>query len=362
MTLTPRPGILDVAPYVGGVSTLSGFDKVIKLSSNEGPFGPSPKAIAAAVEAAKTMHRYPDGSAAVLRNILGEKVGLDAERIVCGAGSDELLQLLTRAYAGPGDEIIHTRYGFLIYDIATRTCGATPVIVEEENFRVSVDNILAAVTPRTKIVFVANPGNPTGTYLPLSELRRLKDGLPTSVLLVIDAAYAEFVEEADYSAGFKLVDESENVVVTRTFSKIGLGGLRLGWVYCPASIAAVLNRVRGPFNVSSIAIAAGVAAIEDKAFRTMCVRHNTQWRDRLTIQLVNMGLTVTPSVANFILVHFPKKPGKDAAAADAFLRSRGIIVRSTASYGLPDCLRITIGLDSEMETLLEAFREFSGSK
>lgn len=357
----PRPGILDLSPYVGGESKLAGVQRIIKLSSNEGALGPSPKAVAAYCAVATEMHRYPDGHAVALRRALALAYGLDGERIVCGAGSDELLQLLVRAYVGPADEVLYSRHGFLIYPIAAMSVGATPVAADEVALTASVDHLLAAVTPRTRIVFVANPNNPTGTYLPAAEMKRLRDGLPEDVLLVIDAAYAEFVQRNDYSAGADLVEACDNVVMTRTFSKIyAMGGLRLGWAYCPGPIADVLNRIRGPFNVSSAALAAGQAAVEDSGFVALAQHHNEYWRGWLADQLTRLGLTVVPSVANFVLVRFPTAAGRDAAAADAHLRSQGLIVRAMGSYGLPDSLRITIGRDDELRAVVAALSEFMG--
>jgi len=359
-TLLPRPGILEIKPYVGGESALTGVEHVIKLSSNEGALGPSPKAVEAYRTLGAEIHRYPDGGCHAVRNAIGNRYGLDAERIVCGAGSDELIGLLVRAYAGPGDEVLYSQHGFLMYPIAARSVGATPVSAAETNLTTDVDNLLAAVTERTRIVFLANPNNPTGTYLPISELQRLRAGLPDQVLLVIDAAYGEFVGRNDYSIGNELVDVGDNVVVTRTFSKIhALGGLRLGWAYCPPSIADILNRVRSPFNVSAAAQAAGVAAVEDVAFTDLTRAHNDHWQPWLTDQLTRLGLTVTPSVCNFVLVRFPVEPGRDAMSADRFLRARGIIVRAMGSYGLPDYLRITIGRDAEMRAVIEALHEFT---
>jgi histidinol-phosphate aminotransferase len=355
----PRPGILDISPYVGGRSSLEGVERVIKLSSNEGALGPSPKAVAAYQAMAHEMHRYPDGHAVALREALAAQHGIPAEGIVCGAGSDELLQLLVRGYAGPGDEVLYSRYGFLVYPIAALASGATPVVAEEEDLTASVDNLLAAVTERTRIVFLANPNNPTGTYLPACEVKRLRDGLPPDVLLVIDAAYAEFVNRNDYSAGVDLVAACDNVVMTRTFSKIyAMGGLRLGWAYCPPAIADVLNRIRGPFNVSSAALAAGKAAVEDRDFVELARRHNSYWRDWFTEAVAGLGLEVVPSVGNFVLVRFPEAAGRNAAAADSYLRGKGIIVRPVASYGLASCLRVTIGQGDEMQAVVQALTEF----
>ena len=356
-TPTPRPGILDLDVYVGGVSKLPGIDRVMKLSSNEGALGPSPKALAAYQAEGAKMHRYPDGSSSGVRQALAARYGLDADKIVCGAGSDELLQLLVRAYAGPGDEVLYSRHGFLIYPIAATACGATPVAAPEVNLTASVDALLAAVTGRTRILFLANPNNPTGTYLPLSELRRLRAGLPADVLLVLDAAYAEFVSEPDYDPGVALVEDTDNTVMTRTFSKLyAMGGLRLGWSYAPQAITDVLNRVRGPFNVSSAALAAGQAAVEDAAFCDAARAHNDRWLPWMSAEIRAMGLDVVPSVANFILVRLGSP--ERAAAADAFLRSQGIIIRAMGSYGLPDCLRITIGPEDEIKACCAALRAF----
>ncbi len=351
---------MDIKAYVGGESALPGQSRVIKLSSNEGALGPSPKAMAAYRAVADTIHRYPDGGHRPLREAIARRYGLDATRIVCGAGSDELLTLLTRAYAGPGDEVLYSRHGFLIYPIAAKSAGATPVMAAEDGLTASVDNLLAAVTPATKIVFLANPNNPTGTYLPATEVARLRRGLPDHVLLVLDAAYAEFVGRNDYSAGLELVESpSANTVVTRTFSKIyGLGGLRLGWAYCPEPVAQVLNRMRNPFNVAAPALAAGLAAFEDTAFFDLCRAHNDYWLPWLLEQIKALGLEVTPSVCNFVLVRFPNIPGRDAAAADEALKARGIIARMVASYGLGEWLRITVGAADENKAVIEALTAF----
>jgi histidinol-phosphate aminotransferase len=359
--LIPRPGILDIAPYVGGESAIPGLNRVIKLASNESALGPSPKALAAFHDAAAALHRYPDGSCKALRAALGETFALDPERIVCGAGSDELLGLLARAYAGPGDETLYTEHGFLIYPIATRSAGATPVPIPERDLTADVEALLVAVTPVTRIVFLANPNNPTGTYLSAEQMRRLRKGLPEGVLLVIDAAYAEYVDARDYRTGVDLVDEFGTVVVTRTFSKIyGLGGIRLGWAYCPPQIADVLNRLRMPFNVSSPAQAAGVAALTDRAAVEQAQAHNRHWRQWTRDAIRALGLAVLESHCNFVLVRFPAKPGHDAPAADAYLKSRGIIARRVAAYGLPDCLRITVGLEAEMRACVAALADFVG--
>lgn len=355
----PRPGLLDIAPYVGGESAIPGIAKPIKLASNESALGPSPRALEALRAALRGVHRYPDGGCWRLRAAIATKFGLDGERIVCGAGSDELFILLARAYAGPGDEVLHTEHGFSIYPIVARSVGATPVAAPETALTADVDALLARVRPNTRLVYLANPNNPTGTYLPAAEIRRLRAALPDRVLLVLDAAYAEYVDAPDYSAGLELVDETGLVVVTRTFSKIyGLGGLRLGWGYCPAPVADVLNRLRMPFNVSSPAQAAGLAALDDAAFVTRAQEHNRTWRAWTLERLRALQLDVGDSHGNFALVRFPDIPGRDAAAADAYLKSRGLIVRRMGAYRLPDRLRISIGLEDEMRALTAALADF----
>lgn len=364
MTLPiPRPGILEIAAYVGGESSVPGVNRIIKLASNESALGPSAAAVAAYRDASAALHRYPDGGCAELRRALGSTFALDPDRIVCGAGSDELLGLLARAYTGPGDETLYTRHGFLIYPIATRATGATPVAVPEREQTADVDALLAAVTEATRIIFLANPNNPTGTYLPAAEMRRLREGLPESILLVIDAAYAEYVDAPDYTTGAELVDEFGTVVVTRTFSKIyGLGGIRLGWAWCPPAVADVLNRLRMPFNVSSAAQVAGIAALADQGAIEAAKEHNRRWRTWTRDAIAGLGLAVGESHCNFVLVRFPADGGRDAASADAYLKSRGIIARRVVAYGLPDCLRITIGLETEMRACVTALADFLESR
>lgn len=357
--LTPRPGIMDITPYKGGESAIEGVERIIKLASNEGPFGPSPMAVEAMKEAAETQHRYPDGGATALRHKLADKYKLDADRIVCGAGSDELLGLLCRAYAGEGDEVLYSDHGFLMYPIAAKAAGATPVTAMETELTTDVDAMLEAVTDKTKIVFVANPNNPTGTYIPKTEMTRLRNGLRDDILLVIDAAYAEFMTEDDYEAGIELVERTQNTVMTRTFSKMyGLGGVRLGWAYGSAEIADVLNRARNPFNVTSLALAAGEAALDDELFVAKTRKHNTTWLRWTEEECRKLGLQCTTSYANFALVRFPHQDGHSSRQADAFLRSKGIIVRAMAAYGLGDCLRVSIGTEEEMKAFMDALTEF----
>jgi histidinol-phosphate aminotransferase len=360
-TPQPQPGILDITPYVPGESEVPGGLKPIKLSSNETPLGPSPKAIAAYKAEAEHLALYPDGGATALRNAIAKHYGLNPDRIVCGCGSDELINLIAHAYVGPGQEAIYSAHGFLMYKIATLSSGGIPVPVAETNYRADVDAILARVTPKTRLVFLANPNNPTGTYIPHGEVRRLHKGLPGDTLLVLDAAYSEYVRRNDYEAGLELVATTDNTVMTRTFSKIyGLAALRLGWAYCPAAVADVLNRVRGPFNVTAPAIAAGVAALADRAHLETAVAHNEKWLPWVTAEVEKLGIQVTPSIGNFVLMHFPAAKGKDAAAADEHLKARGIILRRVAAYGLPNCLRMTIGTEDDNRRVVAALTEFMG--
>ncbi len=355
----PKPGVMDIAAYVPGRETAPGVDRVFKLSANESPIGTSPDAIAALAEISDRLAIYPDGNATVLRDAIADVHGLNPANILCGNGSDELLTLLCQAYLSPGDEGIVTEHGFLVYRIQIMAAGATPVTVPETDCRADVDAILGAVSDRTKIVFLANPNNPTGTYLPIDEVRRLQAGLPGHVLLVLDAAYAEYVRRNDYESGIELVSANDNVVMTRTFSKIyGLAGLRIGWLYGPSHVVDALHRIRGPFNLNAAALAAGVAAIRDRAHIDRAVAHNDLWRQRVTEGLQALGLTVTPSATNFVLIHFGAQQGKTAAEADAFLSSRGFVLRRVTAYGFPDALRMSIGSDEANEGVIEALKEF----
>ena len=348
----PCAGVLEIAPYVGGELDIEGVETIAKLSSNENALGPSPRAVEAFGRVASTLHLYPDSSAAELRTSIGEVHGFDPECIVCGAGSYELLSLLVHAYAGPGDEVIYPEHGFAMYSIATRAAGAQPVVALERDFTTDVDAILAAVTARTKLVFVANPNNPTGTYISGDELIRLREGLPPGVLLVVDAAYAEYVGRNDYADGRELVEAGGNTVMTRTFSKIyGLAAFRLGWAYCPPNVVDVLQRVRGPFNVNAAAQAAGVAAIRDAGHVRFSRTHNDKWLPWLTDEVRALGFEVLPSVGNFILIRFP-----DVEAALAALQGHGVIPRRVARYGFPDGLRITVGREQDNRAVVAALR------
>lgn len=362
MSLVVRPGILDIAAYVPGEHALPGEGPVYKMSSNESPLGASPAAIEAYRALSGELHRYPDGGATALRRAIAATIDADPDRIVCGAGSDELLQLLTRAYAGVGDEVLYSQHGFLVYPIAAQTVGARPVAAPEKNLKTDVDALLAHVTPRTRVCFVAEPNNPTGSYIGAAELKRLRAGLPESVLLVVDAAYAEYVGRADYSDGADLVKAHDNVVMCRTFSKIhGMAALRLGWAFCPPAVADVLNRIRGPFNTGAPALAAGVAAIGDRAHAAKAKAHNDHWLPWLAQRVNEIGLKAHPSVGNFLLVQFPQEPKLSADAANEFLKSRRVLVRKMGAYGLPDCLRISIAEEPALKACAQALADFVGA-
>jgi histidinol-phosphate aminotransferase len=359
----PRPGVLAIDPYVPGKSTAPGVARVFKLSSNETPLGPSPKAVAAYRAVAEHLEDYPDGASTALREAIGRAFGLDPDRIVCGAGSDDLLNLIADAYLCDGDEAIHTTHAFLVYPIATLGSGATPIAVPEKDHTADVDAMLAAVTERTKVVFLANPNNPTGTYVPFDEVKRLHRALPAHVLLVLDAAYAEYVRRNDYEAGIELVATSDNVVMCRTFSKIyGLAALRLGWLYGPGHVVDAINRIRGPFNVNAAAMAAGIAAIQDSAHVEASRAHNEKWLAWLQAEIHKLGLKVTPSIANFVLIHFPETKGRTAEDVDAFLMRRGLILRRVKAYKLPNALRMTVGSEEANRLVVAALAEFMSRK
>jgi histidinol-phosphate aminotransferase len=356
-TPRPRPEVLTISPYIGGESTLPGINRTIKLSSNEGAFGVPPGAREAIRRAAEEVYRYPDGGADALREAIGRRWGLDPARIVCGAGSDDLIYQFCLAYGGPGRDIVMSAHGFSIYDIAGTYAGSRVIKVPERNLTADVDAMLAAVSPATRLVFLANPNNPTGSMLPQDEVARLRAGLPPEVLLVVDAAYAEYVTRPDYDPGVKLVDATGNTVMTRTFSKVfGLGGMRIGWCYAPPDVVDVLNRVRGPFNVSVAAQAAAIAALAEPGWVEKGRDHNAEWRPKLAAGLAAAGIKVWPSEGNFVLAEFGAP--ETAEAADAFLRKRGIIVRGVRGYGLPHCLRITVGTAEEVQAVIEGLTAF----
>ncbi|WP_293449874.1 histidinol-phosphate transaminase [Planktotalea sp.] len=355
--IKPQPGILDIALYQGGVAHVEGVSNVVKLSSNENPFGPSDAAIKAFESVGRSLHRYPSSDHSDLRGAIAEVYSLDADRIICGAGSDEVIAFLCQAYAGVGDEVIHTEHGFAMYAISARAAGATPVEVPEQSRMTDVDAILKACTKKTKLVFIANPNNPTGTMISLAEVERLAEGLPKQAILVLDGAYAEYVEH--YDGGASLVDACENVVMTRTFSKIyGLGGLRVGWGYGPKHIIDVLNRIRGPFNLSEAGLAAATAAVRDQAYVNQCRDANAKWRDWLAHALAAHGVPSDVSLANFILARFGSE--EEAGECDTYLQKQGLIVRRVKGYKLPNALRITVGDEASCRQVAHAVGQFKG--
>ena len=355
----PRPWIKELDVYVGGKSHTDGIEKTVKLSSNESALGPSPMAQQAYLDEVSRLHRYPDAIYHDLREALAEKHKIETWQIVCGIGSDEILKLACRAYLAPGDEVIFSRHSFMMYPIAATTFGGVPVEVEDTDYTSNVDNILAAITERTRIIFIANPNNPTGTYLARDEVERLWQNIPDHILLILDAAYAEFVDKADFEAGIELVRKSKNVLMTRTFSKLyGLAALRLGWGYACPEIAATLDRIRDPFNVPSATQKAGTAAVRDSKFEAKAQTHNNTELAYLRKELLALGLDPVPSVANFILIRFPGQGGKTAEAANIFLLKKGIILRWLPGQGLGDCLRLTVGTEQENQQVIHLLKEF----
>lgn len=352
-----KPLIYDIDPYVGGESKSKDGQRIIKLSSNEGALGPSPKAITALQDMADDMHRYPDGGAVELRHALGKSNNINPDNIVCGAGSDEIISLLCNAYIGDGDEVLYSQHGFLMYPISTKAAGGTPVTAPEKNLTTDVDALLNAVTDRTKLLFIANPNNPTGSYIKRDEIKRLRDHLREDILLILDAAYAEYVENPEYTAGHDLVEQYDNIIVTRTFSKIyAMGGMRLGWSHASDHVTDILNRVRGPFNVSSAAQIAGVAALNDHDFLQRSLETNKEVRTWTVNQLESLGITTYPSVTNFILADF--ETAEKADKARLHWKEQGVLVRQMGAYSLPSCLRITIGTKEEMALAIEHLKGY----
>jgi len=357
----PLPQLANVKPYVPGEAPKYTGGPSYKLASNENPLGCSPKARAVYESLSGKLELYPEGGAGALKAAIAKRYGLDPARIVTGAGSDEIFLMIARAYLGQGDETISTEHAFAIYTIIGQQSGATCIEVPEKNFTADVDAILAAVTPKTKIVWLANPNNPTGTYLPYEDVKRLHAGLPPRVMLVLDGAYAEFVRKNDYAAGIELVSQFENVVMTRTFSKLhGLAGLRLGWAYAPAHIVDAIERVRMPFNTNLVVQAAGIAALEDEAFIQQSLEHNDRELARLTRELRAMGLGVMDSVGNFVVVEFAD--AKTATAALEYMKHRGVTLRGLAGYRMADRLRISVGTVAGNDAALAGIKDFLAGK
>jgi histidinol-phosphate aminotransferase len=354
---------MSIAPYVvGGSHVAGGSAPSFKLSANENAWGPSPRAVEAYKAAGGALADYPSADSGALRTAIAEVFSLDAAKIICGNGSDELLQLLAYAYLRDGEEVVYSQYGFLLYPSYALMNGAVPVRVPEVDLTTDVNAILGACTDKTRLVYIANPNNPTGTRLNGQEIERLAAGLPDQALLVLDGAYAEYVTGEDYDAGVSLVERRQNVVMSRTFSKIyGLAALRIGWIYAPEHVVEVINRIRGPYNTNSAAQAAAVAAVRDTDYTAWVRAETIRLRARLVDELAALGISVTPSEGNFILAHFGEDEATGAAAADAYLQSRGIITRRVAGYGLPGCLRITIGTEAGCDAVATALRDFKAS-
>ncbi len=353
-----KEGVLRVTPYAGSEAKAEG-GQLINISSNESAFGASARAANAYAEAVANLRRYPEIDARSLRQALAAHYGLEAERIICGTGSDQIIDLIALAYAGVGDEVVYSAHGFQMYPIAAHAVGAMPVAAPETDLTADVDALLGAVNERTRIVFVANPNNPTGTLVDAADLARLHAGLPGNVLLVIDAAYAEYVTRTDYEPGVELVRTHDNVVMTRTFSKIyALAALRVGWAYGPQEIIGILDRIRPPFNVSAPAIAAAIAALGDRDHTERARRHNDEVLPWFSDQVRALGLEVNPSAANFVIVRFDPETPKNAEAAYQYLFGKGIVTRRVGGYGLPDWVRLSIGTREEMTAVLAALKEF----
>jgi histidinol-phosphate aminotransferase len=356
----PKPGVMDIHAYTPGKSKAEGIAEPIKLSANENALGSSPKAQEAYAAAVVNLQMYPDPKATIVRTAIAERYNLEPERLIFGCGSDEVFQILNQVYLEPGDNIVQGEHGFAAFAIGARACQAEVRNAVEPGYRIDVDEMLKCVDDRTRLVFLANPGNPTGTWIPFSEVRRLHEALPPSVVLVLDGAYGEFAIDPNFDDGLELARRASNIVVTHTFSKLyGLAGLRIGWGYAPDEIVAAYDRIRPPFNTSIPAQLAAVAALGDEAFQRASIELVEQWRPWLVQQIGGLGLeTVGPSAANFVLVGFPKTPGKTAVEAEAFLATRGVLVRGVAGYGLPDHLRMTIGLEAQNRTMIDALADF----
>lgn len=355
---TPKPGILDIASYVGGKSAIEGVVEPMKLSSNENALGAGAKAREAFVSVLEKIHIYPDGRADKLRAAVASHHGLEEDRLIFGNGSDEVFALVNQTYLTAGDNIVTGEYAFLAYRISAMGCQAQVKLAAEPGYKAEVEALLAQVDDRTKIVYLSNPSNPTGALHTAEEIRQLHAALPAHILLVVDEAYAEFVVEPEWESAFELARTAENVVVTRTFSKIhGLGGLRIGFGYCPKAVAEAMDRIRMPFNVSVPGIAAAIAAVNDLEHQTISRDLVAEWRPRLTQTLRGFGFEVLPSAGNFILVLF--KDAVEASAASDYLNTQGIIVRGVGSYGIPQGLRITIGTADQNRAVADAFSEFA---
>ena len=356
----PRPGILNIKPHMIDASFVEAPESLINIASNESALGPGPSAIAAAQQAMLSIERYPERGPERLAEAIGSTFDLDPAKIVCGHGSDDLLARVARAYLSPGDELVHSIHGYQKIPNYAHANDACPIVAADSEFRADVDSILACVNERTRIVMLANPDNPTGSYVSGAELRRLLAGLRADILLVLDSAYAEYVQAADYELASRLVDAFENVVMTRTFSKVfGLAGMRVGWLYGPAAIVDVIKRIGSTFPLASPGVSAAIAALGNEEHTNRVLEHNRIWKQWLAEQLENLGLCIYPSEANFLLVRFPDM-AKSAPAANDYLRRRGILARRFPAADFQSCIRFTIGFEHEMQATVAAMREFMG--
>ena len=354
-TITPKPGIMDIELYVGGKAYAKGAINVVKLSSNENPLGPSPAAREAYRDQSGSLAVYPSSDHLDLRRAIADTYGLKADQILCGNGSDEIIAFLCQAFAGECDEVLFTEHGFGMYRICALGAGATPVEVPEDERVTNVDALISRCTENTKLIFVANPNNPTGTFVSLSEIERLADGIPQSTILVLDGAYAEYVE--GYDGGASLVESRKNVVMTRTFSKVyGLGGLRIGWGYASVEVIDILTRIRGPFNINRAALAAASAAVLDEGYVSYCLADNAKWADFLINELRKLGFKCDDTYANFVLARFANE--EEADTVNDLLAENGLIVRQVKGYNLHNCLRITVGKGGDCIRVISVLKKF----
>jgi histidinol-phosphate aminotransferase len=355
--LAPRPGIAQISQH-RHVSRAGADGRLVDLSMSTNALGPSPRAVAAYRQAAATIHRYPDANQSDLRRAIANRHGLDPARIVCSNGSDEMIRLVVQAYAGPGDEVILHRHAYRGFMQAVLAAGAVPVVAAERDLCVDVETMAELATDRTRVVLLANPNNPTGSYVSEDAVRRLRVELPPRALLVIDAAYGDYVQRQNYTAGIELVEDHDDVLMVRTFSKLhGLAGLRVGWAYGSATVAEAIDRIRPAYDVSLPAQAAAAAAVEDEGHAAATLAHTDVWRAWLTAEMASLGLRVYPSVCNFLLVRVPPDPNLGVGALTEHLDRRNIAVRTLADHGLPDCLRVTIGAEDENRALIGALAE-----
>ncbi len=344
----PHAGIQAISPYIGGEAKVAGHTQPLRLASNENPLGCSERARAAYLQAAHELHRYPDGNAAGMRAAIGAAYDLDPAQIMCGAGSDELIALLCKAYTQPGDEVLYPQYGFLMYRLSALTVGAIPVAAPAHGLDADPATLFAAISPRTKIIFLANPNNPTGTWWPADKLAAFIAAVPAHIVIALDNAYTEYVTEPDYSDGIEYIAQYPNVIILRTFSKIyGLAALRLGWAYGSAAVIDALNRTRGPFNVNAPAQFAGIAALQDQNFVQASITSNAAGKETFIAAMHNSSVTMHASVGNFMLLDYGM--AERASHVHNYLKENGILVRPMDSYGLPHCLRMTIGLPEDMQ-------------